>query len=843
MALPCVLDPLTWLAAKPGVAPPLAGCVMVITAEAFFVPFATEVAVSVTVAGVGTVAGAVYVTELVVTLVSVPQVAPLHPAPESDQLTPLFCESFCTEAVKLAPVETCTEPVVGLTETEIAGGAAVIVRTAAADFVPFATEVAVSVTVAGVGTAAGVVYVTELVVTLLSVPHVAPLHPAPESDQLTPLFCVSFCTDAVKLAPVETCTEPVVGLTDTEMAGGAPVTVITAAADFVPFATEVAVSVTVAGVGTVAGAVYVTELVVTLVSVPQVAPLHPAPESDQLTPLFCVSFCTEALKLVAVETCTEFVVGLTETEIAGGAAVTVMTAAADFVPFATEVAVSVTVAGVGTVAGAVYVTELVVTLVSVPQVAPLHPPPESDQLTPLFCVSFCTDAVKLPPVDTCMEPVVGLTETEIAGGAAVIVRTAAADFVPFATEVAVSVTVASVGTVAGAVYVTEVVVTLVSVPQVAPLHPAPESDQLTPLFCVSFCTEAVKLAPVDTCTVSVVGLTDTEMAGGAAVTVITAAADFVPFATEVAVSVTVAGVGTVAGAVYVTELVVTLVSVPQVAPLHPAPESDQLTPLFCESFCTEAVKLAPVETCTEPVVGLTETKIAGGAAVIVRTAAADFVPFATEVAVSVTVAGVGTAAGAVYVTELVVTLLSVPHVAPLHPAPESDQLTPLFCVSFCTDAVKLAPVETCTEPVVGLTDTEMAGGAPVTVITAAADFVPFATEVAVSVTVAGVGTVAGAVYVTELVVTLVSVPQVAPLHPAPESDQLTPLFCVSFCTDAVKLPPVDTCTVSVAGLTDTEMAGGSAVIDMVAEADFELSATEVAVSITVGEAGTATGAR
>jgi len=34
--------------------------------------------------------------------------------------------------------------------------------------------------------------------------------------------------------------------------------------------------------------------------------------------------------------------------------------------------------------------------------------------------------------------------------------------------------------------VAEVVVTLVSVPQDAPEHPLPESDQVTPLFCVSF---------------------------------------------------------------------------------------------------------------------------------------------------------------------------------------------------------------------------------------------------------------------------------------------------------------------------------------------------------------------
>jgi len=57
----------------------------------------------------------------------------------------------------------------------------------------------------------------------------------------------------------------------------------------------------------------------------------------------------------------------------------------------------------------------------------------------------------------------------------------------------------------------------------------------------------------------------------------------------------------------VTEVEVTFVSVPQAAPEHPAPERDQVTPLFCESFCTEAVKLAAVEICTEVDAGLMDT--------------------------------------------------------------------------------------------------------------------------------------------------------------------------------------------------------------------------------------------
>jgi hypothetical protein len=95
------------------------------------------------------------VAEVAVTLVKVPQAAPEHPAPETDQVTPLFCESFCTEALKLAAVETCTEVDVGLTATEIGSGAALMVIVEVADLVASATEVAVSVTVGGVGTVEG----------------------------------------------------------------------------------------------------------------------------------------------------------------------------------------------------------------------------------------------------------------------------------------------------------------------------------------------------------------------------------------------------------------------------------------------------------------------------------------------------------------------------------------------------------------------------------------------------------------------------------------------------------------------------------------------------------------
>ncbi len=74
-----------------------------------------------------------------------------------------------------------------------------------------------------------------------------------------------------------------------------------------------------------------------------------------------------------------------------------------------------------------------------------------------------------------------------------------------------------------------------------------------------------------------------------------------------------------------------------------------------------------------------DTPTATGAAVSVIVVAADFVPSATDVAVIVTVAGVGGALGALNVT-VAPDALAVgetdPHAAPLQPAPVTVQLTP-----------------------------------------------------------------------------------------------------------------------------------------------------------------------
>jgi hypothetical protein len=269
-------------------------------------------------------------------------------------------------------------------------------------------------------------------------------------------------------------------------------------------------------------------------------------------------------------------------------------------------------------------------------------------------------------------------------------------------------------------------------------------------------------------------------------TVIVADAVFDVSATDFAVRVTVAGEGTTAGAVYVIatpEALALVESTPHVAPEQPVPLSVHVAPLFCASFVTVAVKFCVRLTVTFAVVGATVTPIAG-ATVIVAEAVRDV--SAAEVAFRVTVAGEGTVAGAVYVIaapEALELADNVPHVAPLQPVPVRVHVTPLFWASFVTVAVKFWVLLTLTVAAVGATTTPTGA---VTVIAAFDVFVVSPTEVAFKVTAAGLGTLAGALYVTEVVVTFVSVPHVAPLQPVPESDHVTPLAPVSFAKVAVK---------------------------------------------------------
>jgi len=86
--------------------------------------------------------------------------------------------------------------------------------------------------------------------------------------------------------------------------------------------------------------------------------------------------------------------------------------------------------------------------------------------------------------------------------------------------------------------------------------------------------------------------------------------------------------------------------VPQAAPVHPAPVTVQVTPWPAVSPVTVAVKACVPFTVTLAVVSDKVTEIGAAAAVTVIVADADFVVSATDVAFNVTVAGFGTAAGA-----------------------------------------------------------------------------------------------------------------------------------------------------------------------------------------------------
>ena len=110
-------------------------------------------------------------------------------------------------------------------------------------------------------------------------------------------------------------------------------------------------------------------------------------------------------------------------------------------------------------------------------------------------------------------------------------------------------------------------------------------------------------------------------------------------AAEIAVTVTVAGEGTTAGAMYCPEdEIVPTVEFPPVTPF-----TCQLTAVFVE-FMTVAMNICvPVPATTAAVPGVTLTVMAG---TIVTAAEAVLVVSAADVAVTVAVAGDGTAAGA-----------------------------------------------------------------------------------------------------------------------------------------------------------------------------------------------------
>jgi hypothetical protein len=158
----------------------------------------------------------------------------------------------------------------------------------------------------------------------------------------------------------------------------------------VPFrvesAEDTAVMVTVAGDGTAAGAIYMP-----------IAEIVPTVELPPVTPLTCqVTAVFDELATVAVKACepvavTVAVPGMTETEIAG---TRVTCAEPDLLVSAAATAVTLTVAGEGTIAGAVYIPEVeTVPTVELPPVTPL-----TCQVTAVFVVPVTVAVnVLVPP--------------------------------------------------------------------------------------------------------------------------------------------------------------------------------------------------------------------------------------------------------------------------------------------------------------------------------------------------------------------------------------------------------------------------------------------------------------
>ena len=143
-------------------------------------------------------------------------------------------------------------------------------------------------------------------------------------------------------------------------------------------------------------------------------------------------------------------------------------------------------------------------------------------------------------------------------------------------------------------------------PQAVPVHPAPVSVQFTPRFCVSFCSVAVKFCVCPVWTEAVVGLTATVIAAGAMI-VTWAEAVLEVSACAMAVTVTVAGLGMLEGAVYVPS-----------AAMVPCTESPPTTPFTCQVtvvlalFLTVALNFCVAEVCTLTLDRFREISIAAG---------------------------------------------------------------------------------------------------------------------------------------------------------------------------------------------------------------------------------------
>jgi hypothetical protein len=307
------------------------GVTKVICAEADFVVSACDVTVTVTAAGLGRIAGAVYSPAAVMC----PQFEPVQPVPATLHNTdvlelPVTCAENCREA-EAAIVAEVGEMVILTPGT--------IVTVALADLVGSATDVAVTEKNGGLGGAAGAVNRPDGLI----VPHVLPAQPIPEIVHTTAVL-EEPVTMALNCFRVLTPIWALVG--EIEIATTVPDVIVTVAdADLVGSESNVAVTATIGGFGPEEGAVY-SPLALML---PQAEPLQPLPEMLQINTGLVFPFS-------AAVNC-NFAPGFSCAEdgdmLTDAAATNVTIAEAEADGSATAVAFTATLAGEGNVAGAV----------------------------------------------------------------------------------------------------------------------------------------------------------------------------------------------------------------------------------------------------------------------------------------------------------------------------------------------------------------------------------------------------------------------------------------------------------------------------------------------------------
>ena len=139
--------------------------------------------------------------------------------------------------------------------------------------------------------------------------------------------------------------------------------------------------------------------------------------------------------------------------------------------------------------------------------------------------------------------------------------------------------------------------------------------------------------------------------------------------------------------------------VPHPAPLHPSPDTTQATLLF-DVPVTVALNCSVLPAGSDTLVGVT---LMDTFCPMARLADADALGSASLVATTLTLAGEGATAGAVYTADNPL-VESVPHAEPLHPAPPTLHVTPVFAVPV-TLALIACVLPASTAALLGDTDT------------------------------------------------------------------------------------------------------------------------------------------